>query len=363
MPGQACPVQGNKPAPQNTWSGKTWNELIDFHLEKHNTGGDTKIGFDDDDKLCVVQYGKRGAYAKRIPAALQDWTEQEIKNNNIIPLPNNQHQLRVHRGPGGSRESTEVMPGRDQLVAYLVEQANISLNNVVADDLHDLFRGNLFNMDFGDAMPVRIAQLESGGIAYGYVLHQKNPGQNNIRWTIQYGTIEDSHDCDGISVEKKESFTRNRGVSGGYIYEETEKRVMEYVRIDSESIRNIQNMLRTHLARESNVNPQDLKDLFQGPVINMEFGNPIPAVKLIPLANAGFAYGYVEQKEGSWSGHYGTIERGSGNEVKVTHAREIYPDKAKRQDIYELIEQQVKTHADQKTTGQDLNIGNDPDGP
>jgi len=184
MPRRPHPAAGDRLFPRSKgWSGKPWHEVIDVHISAHRRGGaDTVMGFDDDDRLCVVQHG-RGGYAVRVPASLVDWAEREMEREAVTPVPNHPQQLRFARGHGGSRYSEDALPDRDQIVTHVAREADVR-----PESLGPLFCGPIFNMEFGTGIPVKTEVLEGLGLAYGYV------ERDGSLWTVHYGVIERATD-------------------------------------------------------------------------------------------------------------------------------------------------------------------------
>ena len=214
------PDIGNRNFPRK-WTKKTWNEILDIHLHNHARGLDNKIGFDDDDRLCVVYNGDRsgrGRYAIRIPSALVEWTEREMQIEGIVPVPNHSKQLRQRRGKGGSLESDTPLPDRAEIIAFMAERAGVK-----PECLDSLLQGHLVNMDFGCGMPVKTAPLQGHQLlAYGYAEQEKT------QWAVEHGVIE--RDIHGVvSIQSDRLHGNIRTTHGGTLHALIETKIENHV--------------------------------------------------------------------------------------------------------------------------------------
>lgn len=188
MPQTAHPEAGNKFFPQSKgWFQKPWHKVIQYHVSNHKrVGADTLMGFDDDDRLCVLERGPRG-YAVRVPKALVDWTEQLMAEKGVNPVPNHSGQLRFARGKGGSLMSDDFLPDREQIVSVIAREMDIR-----PDSLWSLFNGDMVNLEFGTGIPVKMEEIPNGSgnkaIAFGYVEKEGDT------WMVHHGLIERTQD-------------------------------------------------------------------------------------------------------------------------------------------------------------------------
>jgi hypothetical protein len=163
------------------------------------------MGFDDDDRLCVVQYGERGFCAK-IPNTLVAWSEREMEIANVTPRQAHPQQLRFARGAGGSLMNSRTPADRDEVVRKLSEYTGIKPEN-----FKNILNGTLMDFDFGQDFPIKIGQFDSGSFPFAYV------AMEDSNWCVFHGTIEPTEDGDAY-VTQKASVGDKRRTRGGTVH-------------------------------------------------------------------------------------------------------------------------------------------------
>lgn len=225
MPRHPYPPGGDKPFPRSiAWNGEPWAQIIDHHIGAHAAGpADTLIGFDDDDRLCVVQRGNRG-YATRIPASLVAWTQTEMDAEAITALPAHPGQLRFARGPGGSLLRDGADLSREQIITELM-----AFTGLCEAAFSTFCLGDVQNMNFGNDLPVKVGEFANGDFPFAYI--QKS----DARWDVYHGTIEPTGLGDA-NIIMKVSSQETRVLRGGTVHRWASANVDDRLEVDRDLV-------------------------------------------------------------------------------------------------------------------------------
>jgi hypothetical protein len=237
MPTYPHPPAGDNPFPPSKgWQGQPWAETIDYYIKAHGPGSDALMGFDDADRLCVVQHGERG-FCVRIPKTLVEWSEREMKVAGVEPEQAYRDQMRFRRGEGGSLLRSTHKVERDDVVRKLAEFTGIN-----PEAFKNTLHGRIQDFDFGQDFPMKIGKFESGSFPFAYVTLDVST------WNVHHGTIDPSGEGDAYVTTKLSSGNKRRS-RGGTVHAYASRKVDDRMEMD-----------REHIARRAEIMAEKAED-------------------------------------------------------------------------------------------------------